>query len=54
MHQPFPPGHTLAKTCLALFFNTLPNSGSLVVMVMKFFASSSVMCGGNWGTFGSV
>jgi hypothetical protein len=54
MDQLFPLGHTLARTCLALFFNTLPNSGSLVIMVMKFFASSSVMCGGSGGSFGSV
>jgi len=43
MRQLFPPGNTLERICLALFFSTLPSSGSLLIMVMKFFASFSVM-----------
>jgi len=54
MCQLSPPGNTLARICLALSFSTLPNSGSLAIIVMKFFASLSVMCGGKGGTFGSV
>ena len=37
-----------------VFFSTLPSSGSLAIMVMKFSRPSSVMCGGSGGTFGSV
>ena len=54
MRQLSPPGSTLARICLALSFSTLPNSGSLAIIVMKFLASFSVMCGGKGGTFGSV
>ena len=54
MRQLLPPGHTPESICLALPFNTLPNSGSLAIMVRKCLASLSVMCGGKGGTFGSV
>ncbi len=40
------PGSTPARTCLALFFNTLPS------MERKFLASLNVTCGGRGGTFG--
>lgn len=42
------------KSSFALFFNTLPSSGSSRIMSMKFLASLRVMCGGKGGTFGSV
>ena len=47
-------GRMVAKTSLALFFSTLPSSGSLSVIVIKFLASLREICGGNGGTFGSV
>ncbi len=48
------PGRTLASISLAVFFITLPNSGSLTIMVAKFRASFRVICGGNGGTLGSA
>ena len=52
-HQSFP-GSTPASNSLALFFSTLPSSGSEGIMLTKFLASLNVMCGGSGGTFGSV
>src|SRR5436853_735954 len=37
------PGRTLASNSLALFFSTLPSSGSDGIMLTKCLASSSVM-----------
>ena len=48
------PGSTLESTCRTLFLITLPSSGSLAIIVMKFLASFSVMCGGSGGTLESV
>src|SRR5690348_7025347 len=48
LHQSFP-GRTLVSSSLALFLNTLPSSGSDGIMLMKFFASLSVICGGSGG-----
>ena len=42
----------LVNSSFALFFKTLPSSGSSRIMNMKFLASLSVMCGGKGGTFG--
>ena len=53
-HRQSLPGTILVRSSLALFFSTLPSSGSLRIIIMKFFASFSVMCGGSGGTFGSV
>ena len=48
------PGRMLVNSSFALFFRTLPSSGSSRIMNMKFLASLSVICGGKGGTFGSV
>jgi hypothetical protein len=53
VHQSFP-GRTSASNSFALCFNTLPSSGSEGIMLTKFLASFSVICGGSGGTFGSV
>ena len=55
MGQSLPDGTSDVKSLLgAVFENAAQAPVRCAVIVMKFFASFSVMCGGKGGTFGSV